>query len=79
MKNPDGRRKSEQLLQSVVRDEPDNADAYFLLGALYKEGGLENRAANMFKKALELRPGHKQALEALGASAPLMKRLFGRA
>jgi hypothetical protein len=79
MKNPGWRKKSEQLLQSVVRDEPDNADAYFLLGALYKEGGLENRATNMFKKALELRPGHKQALEALGAPAPLMKRLFGRA
>jgi tetratricopeptide (TPR) repeat protein len=78
MKNPGWRKKSEQLLQSVVRDEPDNADAYFLLGALYKEGGLENRAATMFKRALELRPGHKQALEALGAPAPLMKRLFGR-
>jgi tetratricopeptide (TPR) repeat protein len=79
MKNPSARKKSEQLLQSVVQDEPDNADAYFLLGALYKEGGLDTRATSMFRKALELRPGHKQAQEALGAPAPLMKRLFGRA
>jgi len=79
MKNPSWRKKSEQLLQSVIQDEPDNVDAYFLLGALYKEGGLETRAVSMFRKVLELRPGHKQAQEALGGAAPLMKRLFGRA
>jgi tetratricopeptide (TPR) repeat protein len=78
MKNPSWLKKSELLLQSVLHDEPDNADAYFLLGALYKERGLEARAASMFRKTLELRPGHKQALEALGSPAPLMKRLFGR-
>jgi tetratricopeptide (TPR) repeat protein len=61
-RNPHWVRRSEDLLHRVVREDPSRADAYFVLGTLYRERGLKNRALAMFRKVLDLNPRHGPAL-----------------
>jgi predicted Zn-dependent protease len=71
MKNPKWLRRAEGVLQDVVKEDPAQAEAYLLLGQLYRESGLEARAASALRKVLDLRPGHPQAaaeLESLEAA-----------
>jgi tetratricopeptide (TPR) repeat protein len=82
-KNPNWMRKAEDQLQDVVREDPANVDAHYELGLLYKAGGFPARAQAMFRRVLELRPDHRDAVAELGLdTAPggggLLKRLFGR-
>lgn len=81
-KNPNWLRRAEEMLHAVVRDDPTNADAHYELGLLYKAGGLAARAQGMFRRAVELRPEHREAAAELGDEPPapsgLLKRLFGR-
>lgn len=84
LKNPKWRKLAEDELMGVIQEDPENADAHFLLGTIYKSGGLGNRAAAMFRKVLELKPRHAEAqteLESLppepSPKAGLLKRLFG--
>jgi tetratricopeptide (TPR) repeat protein len=77
--NPKWLHRGEELLRAVVRDDPMNSEAYYLLGTIYKTGGLVNRAASMFRKVLEIRPGHKPAadeLAALDKAPPPPRRWF---
>jgi tetratricopeptide (TPR) repeat protein len=79
-RNPKWVRRGEELLQSVIREDPSCVDAYLALGTLYKENGLRARAVNMFRKVLELRPDHSLAaaeVRSLITPAP-SKKLFGR-
>jgi tetratricopeptide (TPR) repeat protein len=87
-KNPNWLRRAEETLQQVLREDPTNAEVHYELGLIYKSGGFVARAQSMFRRALELRPGHKDAsyqLELLGGGVPsdaqgsgLLKRLFKR-
>lgn len=82
-KNPNWVRRAEETLQDVVREDPANVDAHYQLGLLYKAGGLAARAQAMFRRVLELRPDHREALAELGlgvgpGGGGLLKRLFGR-
>ena len=86
-KNPNWLRKAEDALLQVIREEPGNADAHYELGRLYKSGGMMARAHASFRRALELRPDHRDAAAGLGVTAEaagsrptggLLKRLFGR-
>jgi hypothetical protein len=82
-KNPNWLRKAEEQLQDVVREDPANVDAHYELGLLYKAGGRPARAQAMFRRVLELRPDHRDAVAELGPEAGppgggLLKRLFGR-
>jgi curved DNA-binding protein CbpA len=89
-KNPHWLRRAEETLQELMREDPTNADAYYELGLVYKTGGFAARAQAMFKRALELRPGHKEAATELGVpqedagasgtggAAGLFKKLFGK-
>jgi hypothetical protein len=82
-KNPNWVRKAEEQLQDVVREDPANVDAHYELGLLYKAGGRPARAQAMFRRVLELRPDHRDAVAELGPEAGppgggLLKRLFGR-
>jgi len=85
-KNPHWLRRAEETLQELMREDPTNADAYYELGLVYKTGGFTARAQAMFKRALELRPGHKEASaelglqhdEPAGGAAGLFKKLFGK-
>jgi tetratricopeptide (TPR) repeat protein len=87
-KNPNWVHQAEETLHEVVRDDPKNAEAYLALGHLYKAGGLRSRSAAMFRKVVELKPDHEDALSELAALGPepegsvdsggFLKKLFGR-
>lgn len=90
MKNPHWVRRAEETLQALIKDDPRHAEAHFLLGEIYKNGGLRARAAGMFRKVVELKPEHEEAAAQLAELAPasdsapeaekpgLLKKLFGR-
>jgi serine/threonine protein kinase/tetratricopeptide (TPR) repeat protein len=89
LKNPKWVKRAEEVLQTVVQEDPKNAEAYFVLGTIYKGGGLRNRAVSMFRKVMELQPGHEDAVAELialgeaisaqgGGSEGLIKKLFGK-
>jgi curved DNA-binding protein CbpA len=72
-RNPKALRQAEELLRSVVQDDPQHVEAHLALGGLYKAAGLRGRALTSYRRALELRPGQPEALaeiKALGAIAP---------
>ena len=82
-KNPNWLRRAEETLHQLVREDPTNADAHYELGMIYKTSGFPTRAQAMFKRTLELRPGHKEASAELGVPTEtatprpgLLKRLF---
>ena len=89
MKNPKWLKRGEETLQGVVLSDPQNLEAYLLLGGLYRDSGLKSRANAMFRKVLELKPDHEEALAEVGplptAEAPppagsggLLGKLFRR-
>jgi serine/threonine protein kinase/tetratricopeptide (TPR) repeat protein len=87
MKNPKWLKRAEDILLKVVDEDPARAEAYVALGSLYKAGELGSRAAAMYKKALELEPGDREALagqeslktmKATGSSRSVLKNLFGK-
>jgi tetratricopeptide (TPR) repeat protein len=65
MKNPHWVRRAEDQLLDVVRDRPQHAAAYRVLGRLYRGSGFPKRAACMFRKALDLEPADEEAAAAL--------------
>ena len=65
-KNPNWLRRAEEMLQELMREDATNADVHYELGLVYKTGGFAARAQGMFRRALELRPGHKEAAAELG-------------
>jgi tetratricopeptide (TPR) repeat protein len=90
LKSPDWTRQAEEQLRIVLHDEPDNVDASLLLGVFYRNRGLKNRAATMFRKVVSLEPGHARALAELQSleqedenpatrsAKGLLFKLFGR-
>ncbi len=58
-------RNAEMNFRNAVRLEPWNPNGYVGLGMLYKKASLKVKAANQFKKALEVDPGNKGAQKAL--------------
>jgi tetratricopeptide (TPR) repeat protein len=84
-KNPNWVRRAEEYLQEVVREDPTNVDAHFELGRLYKQVGQAARAQAAFRKVVELKPEHREAVAELGSGEGpggggllKLKRLFGR-
>ncbi|HEY2946573.1 MAG TPA: protein kinase [Vicinamibacteria bacterium] len=67
MKNPNWGRRAEELLQRVVQESPDHADAYVALGNLYRASQLKSRAQAMYRKAVQAQPGHPEALAELAS------------
>ena len=51
IKNPNWLRRGEELLQLVIQDDPQNAEAHFALGRPLKDTGMSSRAVTLFKKA----------------------------
>jgi tetratricopeptide (TPR) repeat protein len=92
LKNPHWVRRAEETLLALVKDAPQHVEAHFLLGGIYKNGGLRARAASMLRKVVELDPSHEEAAAQLAELAPatppepapppdkpgLLKKLFGR-
>ena len=81
-KNPNWVRRAEEYLHQVVREDPDNVDAHYELGRLYKQVGHAARAQAAFRRVVELKPEHREAAAELGlADGPgpgggLLKRIF---
>jgi len=75
-KNPKWLKRAEELVISVVRDDPGYVDAHFALAMVHKQAGLTARARTALRKVLELAPGNETALAELEAldSAPDVKR-----
>ena len=61
LKNPKWVKQAEQMLQTVIREDPKNVEANFLLGTIYKLSGLRSRASHAFRRVLELEAEHEQA------------------
>ncbi|MCU0242534.1 MAG: protein kinase [Vicinamibacteria bacterium] len=60
-KNPKWHRRAEDLLLTVLREEPTAIETYVDLALLYKEAGLIHRARAMLQRALDLDPRHVRA------------------
>jgi hypothetical protein len=61
LKSPASMRAAEVELREIVEESPSCADAWLALGGFYKGRGLAVRAASMFRKVLEIRPGNRRA------------------
>jgi tetratricopeptide (TPR) repeat protein len=68
-KNPNWVKQGEELLLMVIQEDPQNLDAHLVLGGIYRAGGLKNRAIGMLRKALDLAPDNREALDQLTALA----------
>ncbi len=69
LKNPKWVKEAENTLKELVRIDPKHVEAHFMLGSIYKAGGLKARSESMFRKVLELQPDHEGAMSEM-ASVP---------
>lgn len=58
--------KAIETLKSVVSDDPDNADAWNMLGFSYRNIGDADNAWDAYERALAINPEHKGAHEYVG-------------
>lgn len=70
LKNPNWLKRAEETLLAVVHDDAQNVEAHFLLATIYRDRGLKSRATSSFKRVLELKPDHEEALAAVGPLLP---------
>jgi curved DNA-binding protein CbpA len=67
LKNPKWARRAEETLNQVTRDDPQEAEAWALLGGIYEGKGMRARALSMYRKTLELKPDHESAARYVSA------------
>jgi curved DNA-binding protein CbpA len=80
-KNPSWLNDARQELLAITEADPTEAEAYYLLGQVYRQGGSKPAAAAMFRKVLALKPRHAGAravLKALEEEDPSSGRAGGR-
>lgn len=65
------------VLEGVVAEDPDNADAYNWLGYAHRNIGEYEQAVEHYERALEIDPEHLGALEYLGEAYLAMDDLGG--
>jgi hypothetical protein len=70
LKGDGGRRAAEEELKAALAEDAANADAHFILGTIYREGGAHALAAASFRRVLQLKPRHTQALNELASLEP---------
>jgi serine/threonine-protein kinase len=87
MRNPNWLRRAEESLLSVLQESADYAEAYVVLGQVYRASDQKARAIATLRKALELQPGNDEAVAELAAlesppnepgSGKILKKLFGK-
>jgi len=90
MKIPKWLRRAEEVLQAVLHEAPDLAEAHVAIGDLYLATNQRARAASSFRRALEVDPKNAEArerLEAAGGGAKneppppppsTFKKIFGK-
>lgn len=60
-KNPGWVKQGEEMLLAVLREQPENVNAWLELGRIYAGQGLRHRAQSALRRVLELQPGHDEA------------------
>jgi cytochrome c-type biogenesis protein CcmH/NrfG len=65
MKNPLWKRRAEGVLLRLMEENPRDVAAHFLLAEIYRSNKLLSRARSMYRKILEIEPGHAEARRAL--------------
>jgi hypothetical protein len=65
LKNPEWLKRAESYLQEAVHEDPSRAEAYLLLGDIYRDSQLRARATAMYRKALDQQPSNRHALREL--------------
>ncbi len=77
------RKAAEEELKRTLEEDPGHAEAHFLLGTIYRDGGAAALAAVCFRRALAMRPRYPEANAALSAlespedhDGGVLKRLF---
>ncbi len=63
----EGRRAAEEELKAALEEDRGNFDAHYILGTIYQSGGANALAAASFRRALDLKPRHPEATEALAS------------
>jgi cytochrome c-type biogenesis protein CcmH/NrfG len=63
--NPKWRHRAQETLRQAIKEQPKYVESYVVLGHVYRAQDFLGRAAAMYRKALELRPDHDEALAAL--------------
>ncbi len=69
VKNPKWVKDAERTLQELLRIDPKHVEAHFMLGMIYKAGGLKARSESMLRKVLELQPDHESAISEMASLA----------
>jgi Tfp pilus assembly protein PilF len=64
-KNPKWLRRAEEQLQAAILEDPQHVEAHLLLASIYRTKGLPTRAAALYRRVLEIKPGHPKALRGL--------------
>jgi hypothetical protein len=64
--NPNWLKRAEQLLQELLRNDPQNVDALLALARVYKKANLITRARALFLKVLALDPWNREARAEVG-------------
>jgi curved DNA-binding protein CbpA len=67
LKTPSGARPAEAELREVLKEEPGCLEAALMLAALYRDHGLNRRAAAQYRRILERHPAHPVATAELRA------------
>ena len=70
VKNPKWRKQAEGVLQSLLDEDPRNVAACLALAELYRDANLPARARALYRKVVDIQPGHDAALRALAALEP---------
>jgi Flp pilus assembly protein TadD len=69
-KNAKWRREAEEHFLKAIEMEQFNAEYYIGLGLLYKDVGMQKRAENQLRQALQMNPENRAAREALDSLLP---------
>jgi serine/threonine protein kinase/tetratricopeptide (TPR) repeat protein len=88
MKNPNWVKRAEQSLHALLQEHPQCVEALLVLAELYRSTEMPSRALAMYRRALEIDHGNKEAQAAVrflqspeGGMAPdggkLLRKLFG--
>jgi Tfp pilus assembly protein PilF len=78
-KNPKWQKRAENILLSVIEEDPRCIEAHFVLATIYKSAGLAGRASAQFRAVLELDPRHADAASGLRSVDPSVRRRQGKA
>jgi len=76
-KNPRWKKDAEANFLRALQIDPSNAVLYAQLGSIYAKGGLQSKAREMFRRALQWDPANREALEGIAADDGAKKGLLG--